>query len=312
MNSPLALRVAAACALATWSCESAPREAAAEREAAPAIEFATIRGVVVDTSGRPVPHAAVVGPRSRVARTDEAGRFEFRWFRRSLDIYAECAGYHPSARGVGEPDGEPVRLVLSPKMTLRVNFANAPRAAEVEPLVFVQGVSQEFRTVSASAQNNIAIVEGLCAGLNVIRVVLAEEHHFVAYDALFDLEEHELVDLEFAPSPRAPARLQTSLPRNENAVVRAFYPTLPNLRWIAQQTQPMPDGATSDELSRQMQLLAPELAPELFGIGYPPRIGGFLAPPAPGSYLLLTAPDETNMGYISLVVEHCEAVSAPR
>lgn len=61
-----------------------------------------------------------------------------------------------------------------------------------------------------------------------------------------------------------------------------------------------------------MQLLAPKLAPEFFGIGYPPRIGGFLAPPAPGSYLLLTAQDEKNMGYISLVVEHCEAVSAPR
>jgi hypothetical protein len=123
VNTPLALCVAAACSLVTWSCESAPREAAAERAPAPPGAFAKIRGGVVDTSGRPVPHAAIVGPRSPVARTDESGRFEFRWFRRPLDLYAECACYYPSARGVGEPDGEPIRLVLSPKTTLRVNFA---------------------------------------------------------------------------------------------------------------------------------------------------------------------------------------------
>jgi hypothetical protein len=194
-----------------------------------------------------------------------------------------------------------------------VNFADAPRAAEVEPLVFVQGVSEEFRTLSAQAQNNIAVVEGLCAGLNVIRVVLVEEQQFVAYDALFEFEERELVDLEFAPSPRAPAALQATLLRDASAVRRAFYPTLPNLRWIATHSEPRPTDAQTDELRSGMRQLAPRLAHEVFELGYPPRIGGFLSPPAPGSYLLLTARDMPSFGgYISLHVERLEAVSPQR
>jgi len=309
VNSLLTLCVAAACALATWSCESAPR---AHESLAP-VEFTIIRGVVVDTSGRPVVDADIVGPNSRITRTDEQGRFEFRWFRRPIEFVAQHVCYQPSSRRVGEPDGEELRLVLSPKITIRLNFANAPRAAEVEPLVFVQGVSREFRTISAQTTNKIVVVEGLRTGLNIIRVVLAEKSQLVAYDALFEFEDDKVVDLDFAPSPRSPATLQTTLPRDEKALLRGFYPTLPNLSWVATHTEPTPAGAKSDELSRRMQLLAPKLADELFDIGYPSRIGGFLAPPAPGSYLLLTAQDAPNMGdgYIDLHVERVEAVSQP-
>jgi hypothetical protein len=62
-----------------------------------------------------------------------------------------------------------------------------------------------------------------------------------------------------------------------------------------------------------MRQLAPRLAHEVFELGYPPRIGGFLSPPAPGSYLLLTARDMPSFGgYISLHVERLEAVSPQR
>lgn len=313
MNSPLALRFAAACALATWSCESAPREAAAERAPAPTADFTTVRGVVVDTLDRPVPYATVIGPRGLEATADDQGCFEFSGTERASGFFARRRGFADSIWAYAATGAERLRLVLTPEVEVRVRFKHAPDSADFDPVVYGVTLSGARNTATVRAQNGMAVVYGLGPGWNLLRIVKSEHTQLVAYDVLVDLEPGASLELEFQPGTHAPARLPPLALNHHDHGECALLPTLPNLSWFATESRAIEPGATVDQRHEQMRSFVPLL---IFGLpGVCDEAGDLHSvhcnPPAPGSYAAITC-DINAASLFEYGFERCEAVSPPR
>ncbi len=313
MNSPLALCVAAMCALATCSCESAPREAAAEREPAPSEGLTTVRGVVVDTLDRPVPYATVFGPCGSEAIADAQGCFEFSATERASGFFARKRGFADSGWEYAATGTEPVRLVLTPEVEVRVRFAHTPDSADFEPLVYGATLSGANLTATVRAQTGVAVVHGLGPGWNLLRVVIPGHTQLVAYDVLIDLEPGASIELEFRPGRHAAAQLAPIALSHGDHGECALLPTLPNLSWFPTELRDIESGATVEQRREQMRSFVPLLFFGLAGVCDEARDLHSVRcdPPAPGSYAVITC-DLNAASFFQYGFERVEAVSPQR
>jgi hypothetical protein len=313
VNTPLALCVAAACALVTWSCESAPRKAAAERAPAPSEDFTTVRGVVIDTLDRPVPYATVIGPCGSEAIANAQGCFEFSATERESGFFARKRGFADSDLGYAATGTERLRLVLTPEVEVRVRFAHTPDSADFEPVVFGATLSGAHVTATVRAQNGMAVVHGLGPGWNLLRVVRSEHTQLVAYDVLIDLEPGASIELEFRRGRHAPAQLPPIPLSHGDHGECALLPTFPNLSWFATESRAVESGATVEQRHEQMRSFVPRLFFGLPGVCDEARDLHSVRcdPPAPGSYAVITC-DLNAASFFEYGFERVEAVSPPR